>query len=119
MSQSRLIWTRLAPALPPPQASELLETALKRFEDLEFQQLERESRREEEREAASAALACEIARLQRTVSWTQPCLPSPKLGPGGSVQGPRGSSSRVSPLSQAKDPGLWSGGRWDPAPVFP
>ncbi|XP_059574608.1 pleckstrin homology-like domain family B member 3 isoform X3 [Alligator mississippiensis] len=53
------------------EASELLETALKRFEDLEFQQLERESRREEEREAASAALACEIARLQRTRTMQQ------------------------------------------------
>ncbi|XP_075402793.1 pleckstrin homology-like domain family B member 1 isoform X6 [Tenrec ecaudatus] len=48
--------------------AEALETETKLFEDLEFQQLERESRVEEERELASQGLLRSRAELQRSVA---------------------------------------------------
>ncbi|XP_045139480.1 pleckstrin homology-like domain family B member 1 isoform X3 [Echinops telfairi] len=48
--------------------AEALETETKLFEDLEFQQLERESRAEEERELASQGLLRSRAELQRSVA---------------------------------------------------
>ncbi|XP_020668470.3 pleckstrin homology-like domain family B member 3 isoform X2 [Pogona vitticeps] len=50
------------------ETSEMLEGALRCYEDLEFQQLERESRLEEEKEAACRALAEEIAQLQNSIN---------------------------------------------------
>lgn len=48
------------------QDCEVLETETKRFEDLEFQQLERESRQDEEKETHSQQLLREIADYQRS-----------------------------------------------------
>uniref|UniRef100_A0A8D0BNU6 Pleckstrin homology like domain family B member 3 n=1 Tax=Salvator merianae TaxID=96440 RepID=A0A8D0BNU6_SALMN len=50
------------------QTTEMLEGALKCYEDLEFQQLERESRLEEEKEAACQTLAQEIAQVQNSIN---------------------------------------------------
>ena len=47
------------------QDCEVLETETKRFEDLEFQQLERESRQDEEKETHTQQLLREIADYQR------------------------------------------------------
>lgn len=44
----------------------MLETETKRFEDLEFQQLERESRQDEEKETHTQQLLREIADYQRS-----------------------------------------------------
>lgn len=49
------------------QTSEMLDGALRSYEDLEFQQLERESRLEEEKEAACQALAQDITQLQNSI----------------------------------------------------
>ncbi|XP_074836836.1 pleckstrin homology-like domain family B member 3 isoform X2 [Carettochelys insculpta] len=49
------------------QTSEMLEGALKSYEDLEFQQLERESRLEEAREVACQALAHQILQVQESL----------------------------------------------------
>lgn len=48
------------------QDCEVLETETKRFEDLEFQQLERESRQDEEKETQTHELLREIADYQRS-----------------------------------------------------
>lgn len=48
------------------QDCEALETETKRFEDLEFQQLERESRQDEEKETHTKQLLREIADYQRS-----------------------------------------------------
>ncbi|XP_044291150.1 pleckstrin homology-like domain family B member 3 isoform X3 [Varanus komodoensis] len=50
------------------ETSEMLEGALRCYEDLEFQLLERESRLEEEKEAACQALAEEITQLQNSIN---------------------------------------------------
>ncbi|XP_062996073.1 pleckstrin homology-like domain family B member 3 isoform X2 [Elgaria multicarinata webbii] len=50
------------------ETSEMLEGALRCYEDLEFQQLERESRLEEEKEAACQALAEEITKVQNSIN---------------------------------------------------
>ncbi|XP_052339451.1 pleckstrin homology-like domain family B member 2 isoform X7 [Oncorhynchus keta] len=47
--------------------SEVLEAETKRFEDLEFQQLERESRHDEEKEESTQQLLREIADYQRSI----------------------------------------------------
>lgn len=44
----------------------MLETETKRFEDLEFQQLERESRQDEEKETHTQQLLREVADNQRS-----------------------------------------------------
>lgn len=48
------------------QDCEVLETETKRFEDLEFQQLERESRQDEEKETHTQQLLRDIADYQRS-----------------------------------------------------
>lgn len=48
------------------QDCEVLEAETKRFEDLEFQQLERESRQDEEKETHTQQLLREIADYQRS-----------------------------------------------------
>ncbi|XP_053253967.1 pleckstrin homology-like domain family B member 3 isoform X3 [Podarcis raffonei] len=50
------------------ETSEMLDGALRCYEDLEFQQLERESRWEEEKEAICQALAQEITQLQNSIN---------------------------------------------------
>nr|XP_014432278.1 pleckstrin homology-like domain family B member 3 [Pelodiscus sinensis] len=45
----------------------MLEGALRSYEDLEFQQLERESRLEEEKEEACQALSLQIAQVQENL----------------------------------------------------
>lgn len=53
----------------------MLETETKRFEDLEFQQLERESRQDEERETHTQQLLREVADNQRsTVTRKVPAI---------------------------------------------
>lgn len=48
------------------QDAETLEVETKRFEDLEFQQLERESRQDEEKETQTQHILREIAEHQRS-----------------------------------------------------
>ncbi|KAM6428605.1 pleckstrin homology-like domain family B member 3 isoform 1-T1 [Liasis olivaceus] len=50
------------------ETTEMLEGALRCYEDLEFQQLERESRLEEEKEATCQALTEEITQLQNRIN---------------------------------------------------
>uniref|UniRef100_A0A8C5RIM0 Uncharacterized protein n=1 Tax=Laticauda laticaudata TaxID=8630 RepID=A0A8C5RIM0_LATLA len=50
------------------ETSEMLEGALRCYEDLEFQQLERESHLEEEKEAVCHALTEEITQLQNSIN---------------------------------------------------
>uniref|UniRef100_A0A2D4LEP0 Uncharacterized protein n=1 Tax=Micrurus spixii TaxID=129469 RepID=A0A2D4LEP0_9SAUR len=50
------------------ETSEMLEGALRCYEDLEFQQLERESHLEEEKEAVCRALTEEITQLQNSIN---------------------------------------------------
>ncbi|XP_061613980.1 pleckstrin homology-like domain family B member 1 isoform X3 [Phyllopteryx taeniolatus] len=60
---------------------EVLETETKRFEDLEFQQLERESRQDEEKETQTQQLLREIADYQRsTVTRKERLLTLKKQG---------------------------------------
>ncbi|XP_020918597.1 pleckstrin homology-like domain family B member 1 isoform X13 [Sus scrofa] len=60
---------RLGPAVPAGrQGGRALETETKLFEDLEFQQLERESRVEEEREVAGQGLLRSKAELLRNIA---------------------------------------------------
>ncbi|XP_074213091.1 pleckstrin homology-like domain family B member 1 isoform X6 [Camelus bactrianus] len=54
--------------LPDAREAEALETETKLFEDLEFQQLERESRAEEERELAGQGLLRSKAELLRSIA---------------------------------------------------
>lgn len=56
--------------------AEALETETKLFEDLEFQQLERESRVEEERELAGQGLLRSKAELLRSIAKRKVC-PTP------------------------------------------
>lgn len=51
-----------------PQEAEALETEVKLFEDLEFQQLERETRMEEEREARGQQLLQGRAECHRSIA---------------------------------------------------
>lgn len=53
--------------------ADALETETKLFEDLEFQQLERESRAEEERELAGQGLLRSKAELLRSVTKRKVC----------------------------------------------
>ena len=63
--------------------AEALETETKLFEDLEFQQLERESHVEEERELASQGLLLSKAELLRSITKRKVCpAPFPALGCG-------------------------------------
>lgn len=55
-------------ALVCPKEAEALETEAKLFEDLEFQQLERESRLEEEREARGQQLLQSRAECHRSIA---------------------------------------------------
>lgn len=61
------------------QDCEVLEMETKRFEDLEFQQLERESRQDEEKETHTQQLLREIADYQRStvtrkvMVWSSMC----------------------------------------------
>lgn len=55
-------------ALLSPKEAEALETEAKLFEDLEFQQLERESRLEEEREARGQQLLQSRAECHRSIA---------------------------------------------------
>lgn len=57
-----------SPVLGCLQEVEALESATKRFEDLEFQQLEKESSLEEERETMSQQLLQERAEYHSSVS---------------------------------------------------
>ncbi|XP_063167760.1 pleckstrin homology-like domain family B member 3 isoform X2 [Candoia aspera] len=50
------------------ETTEMLEGALRCYEDLEFQQLERESRLEEEKEATCQALTEKITQLQNSIN---------------------------------------------------
>lgn len=59
--------------------AEALETETKLFEDLEFQQLERESRAEEERELAGQGLLRSKAELFRSIAKRKVC-PTPFPG---------------------------------------
>lgn len=61
--------------------AEALETETKLFEDLEFQQLEQQSRAEEERELASQGLLLSKAELLRSVTKRKVCPPLPAAGP--------------------------------------
>lgn len=66
------------PMLLSLKEAEALETETKLFEDLEFQQLERESRAEEERELAGQGLLRSKAELLRSVAKRKvgnPCCP--------------------------------------------
>lgn len=55
------------------QDTEALEVETKRFEDLEFQQLEKESRQDEEKETQMQQLLREIAEYQRSVVSRKVC----------------------------------------------
>lgn len=50
-----------------------MEAETKRFEDLEFQQLEKESRQDEEKETQTQQLLREIAEYQRSVVTRKVC----------------------------------------------
>lgn len=74
-------------SIPHPTAMSLslkeadaLETETKLFEDLEFQQLERESRVEEERELAGQGLLRSKAELLRSVTKRKVCTYCPGAG---------------------------------------
>lgn len=67
--------------------AEALETETKLFEDLEFQQLERESRAEEERELAGQGLLRSKAELFRSIAKRKVCpAPFPGTQCGGGVR---------------------------------
>lgn len=51
-----------------PQAGEQLDAEVKRYDDLEFQQLEQESRLEEEKETMSKQLLGEVAEYQQSIA---------------------------------------------------
>ncbi|KAM6173361.1 pleckstrin homology-like domain family B member 1 isoform 4-T4 [Erethizon dorsatum] len=95
--------------------AEALETETKLFEDLEFQQLERESRAEEERELAGQGLLRSKAELLRSVAKrkvyhskmdgeaTSP-LPRTRSGPLPSSSGSSSSSSQLSVATLGRSP---------------
>jgi len=56
------------------QDTEALEAETKRFEDLEFQQLEKESHQDEEKETQTQQLLREIAEYQRSVVTRKVCV---------------------------------------------
>lgn len=60
--------------------ADALETETKLFEDLEFQQLERESRVEEERELAGQGLLRSKAELLRSVTKRKVCAAHSRTG---------------------------------------
>ena len=74
--------------------AEVLETEAKLFEDLEFQQLERESRLEEEREARGQQLLQTRAECHRSIARR-------KVGAAGGPAEPHGSPAVTSPLPPA------------------
>lgn len=81
-----------------PKEAEALETETKLFEDLEFQQLERESRLEEERETRSQQLLQSRAEYHRSIAHR-------KVGPGGSRQlAPSQASSPLFPPQNGSTP---------------
>lgn len=81
-----------------PKEAEALETETKLFEDLEFQQLERESRLEEEREARSQQLLQSRAEYHRSIAHR-------KVGTGGSRQlAPSQASSPLFPVPSGSTP---------------
>ena len=58
-----------------PQDADLLDVESKHFEDLEFQQLERESRLDEEKENLTQQLLREVAEYQRNIVTRKVFLP--------------------------------------------
>lgn len=85
-----------ASTIQPPwslsfKEAEALETETKLFEDLEFQQLERESRVEEERELAGQGLLRSKAELLRSITKRKVCpapIPCGASVPGGAGRRP-------------------------------
>ena len=67
-AQSGIVSTTRSPLSLSFKEAEALETETKLFEDLEFQQLERESRVEEERELAGQGLLRSKAELLRSIA---------------------------------------------------
>ena len=59
-----------------PKDADLLDVESKHFEDLEFQQLERESRLDEEKENLTQQLLREVAEYQRNIVTRKVLLPS-------------------------------------------
>lgn len=74
--QSGIASTTQPPLSLSLKEAEALETETKVFEDLEFQQLERESRVEEERELAGQGLLRSKAELLRSITKRKVC-PTP------------------------------------------
>lgn len=92
----------------PLQEAEALDTETKLFEDLEFQQLERESRLEEERELAGQGLLRSKAELLRSVAKRKVCV----LGAGILGDPPDSCSSLylcLCPVSESPSPTV----RWE------
>lgn len=58
-----------------PKDADLLDVESKHFEDLEFQQLERESRLDEEKENLTQQLLREVAEYQRNIVTRKVLLP--------------------------------------------
>lgn len=58
-----------------PKDADLLDVESKHFEDLEFQQLERESRLDEEKENLTQQLLREVAEYQRNIVTRKVILP--------------------------------------------
>lgn len=91
-----------------PKEAEALETETKLFEDLEFQQLERESRLEEERETRSQQLLQSRAEYHRSIAHR-------KVGTGGSRQlAPSQASSPLFPPPKRLNPCLSPRTGWLP-----
>lgn len=59
-----------------PKDADLLDVESKHFEDLEFQQLEHESRLDEEKENLTQQLLREVAEYQRNIVSRKVLLPS-------------------------------------------
>ena len=76
-AQSGIVSTTRPPLSLSFKEAEALETETKLFEDLEFQQLERESRVEEERELAGQGLLRSKAELLRSIAKRKVRPPHP------------------------------------------
>lgn len=76
-AQSGIVSTTRSPLSLSFKEAEALETETKLFEDLEFQQLERESRVEEERELAGQGLLRSKAELLRSIAKRKVRPPGP------------------------------------------
>lgn len=83
-AQSGIVSTIQPPLSLSFKEAEALETETKLFEDLEFQQLERESRVEEEREVAGQGLLRSKAELLRNIAKRK-VRPTPSLPQGSSA----------------------------------